>query len=77
MVTNQKVLSNRASNKSRVHRVGSIMTAVLSAFPERWYTPVICEGLGLYNAERRCVAAKQPLAYRASAEQFHMITGQS
>jgi hypothetical protein len=49
MVTNQKVLSNRASGKSRVSRVGSIMTALSIALQKggtrTLLSSIICEGL--------------------------------
>ena len=49
MVTNQKVLSNRASDKSRVSRVGSIVTAVISAFQKGGGRLLSEQGLALYT----------------------------
>jgi hypothetical protein len=65
MVTNQKVLSNRASDKSksRVCGKGSIVTAVRIAFQKGGGRLPSEQGLALYNAERRvcgCEAAVTP-----------------
>jgi hypothetical protein len=61
MVTNQKVLSNRASGKSRLYGVRSIMTAVSIASQKGGALLSSLKVLALYNAERRGVAANQPL----------------
>jgi hypothetical protein len=53
MVTNQKVLSNRASDKSRLFGVGSIMTAVSIALQKGGTLHTYQKVLALYNAERR------------------------
>jgi hypothetical protein len=49
MVTNQKVLSNQASDKSRVSRVGSIITAVSRAFQKGGGRLLSEQGLALYT----------------------------
>ena len=51
MVTNQKVLSNRASDKSRVSRVGSIVIAVSRAFQKGGGRLPSEQVLALYIAE--------------------------
>ena len=49
MVTNQKVLSNRASDKSRVSRVGSIVIAVSRAFQKGGGRLLSEQGLAPYT----------------------------
>ena len=49
MATNQKVLSNRASDKSRVSRVGSIVIAVSRAFQKGGGRHISEQGLALYT----------------------------
>ena len=51
MATNQKVLSNRASDKSRVSRVGSIVIAVSRAFQKGGGRLPSEQVLALYIAE--------------------------
>ena len=49
MATNQKVLSNRASDKSRVCGKGSIITAVSIAFQKGGGRHIFEQGLALYT----------------------------
>ena len=49
MVTNQKVLSNRASDKSRVCGKGSIITAVSIAFQKGGGRHISEQGLAPYT----------------------------
>ena len=64
MATNQKVLSNRASDKSRVSRVGSIVIAVSRAFQKGGGLLLSEQGLApymrLYLGVRGCEAAVTP-----------------